>query len=274
MQRTVSYRQPRPWIWALAAILIGCTPAPVGPLPDADGVVREFLYTPGQNMLISRDPTEIPDVAEAATRVSVAEIAQRRRTDEVRLDQLAYFFRAAAGRDYLLADEPKAMVRGEPQAQCPVQTFVLNGAPTTGDAITQALGACHAALDELGREADCDCRLLAHDYVLRADPAMFEYAVDLPVRLFRSGQLDPVTYFSRAGSDEAGNLALVIEIGEERLMVATYADPAATQALVTFADGRQSTAVRTPVGYDRGRLRQSFTLNDPDGAPLRIIVGP
>lgn len=274
MQPTVSYRQPRSIIWLALLALASCAPtAAVGPLPSADGITRQFLYTPDQDDLISTSRADVDDVTAAATSRSFAEIAQRRRTQEIRLDQLAYFFRSADGRSYLLADDPKAIVRGEPAAQCPVQVSV-DGSSSPRQAVSQALTACHDDLDALGLEDSCDCRLLAQSTVLHAEPATFEYAVDLPVRLFRAGRLDPVTYFSRAGTDDAGNRALAIEVGETRLMVVSYADPGALTASISYADGSTAPAARAPVGYDRGRLRQSFTTTAPDGAALRIIVGP
>ena len=276
MIKTVSFPQPRRLGWAALLLLVGCAQVPVGPLPGQDGVTREFLYTPDQSELVSRTPDEAVDVASAATRRSVEEIAQRRQTEEIRLDQLAYFFRSGDGRDYLMSEGPKALVRGHPQQSCPVEVAVTGAPPDprSRNAIASALMQCHADLAALGRKDSCGCRLMAHENVLHAPPADFEYAVDLPVRLFRDGRLDPVTYFSRAGSVEDGNRAIVVEAGGERLLVISYGDVGARTAVVNFPDGTQAPAERTPVGYDRGRLRESFTTTQPDGARLRVIVGP
>lgn len=273
MQPTVANRQPRTLLFLAFLALASCATAPVGPLPDADGVTREFLYTPFQSDLISTTPDDISQVVQDATSRSYAEIAEHRRTQEIRLDQLAYFFRSADGRAYLLAEGPKAIVRGAPQGQCPVEVSMVGGGNAQAS-ITQALQSCHEDLSALGLQDSCDCRLLAQGTILHAAPATFEYAVDLPVRLFRDGRLDPVTYFSRAGSDGTGTRAILVELGDTQLMAVSYSDPGARHAVVTYPDGTQIPAERAPVGYDRGRLRESFTTTQQDGTPLRIIVGP
>ncbi|SOH92342.1 hypothetical protein SAMN06273572_101185 [Monaibacterium marinum] len=273
MYRIVSYRQPRQLGWVILFALSGCMAIDVGPLPENDGVVREFLFTPNQQPLVSDSIDDITEIAQRATRNTPDEIAERTRTEEIRLDQLAYFFRSQQGQSYLLGEGPKAMVRGYPAAQCPVQTVVLAGG-TTQDAISQALSTCHAELAQLDRTDDCGCSLLAYENVLHASPAEFEYAIDLPVRLFRNGQLDPTTYFSRSGTDGNGDEAITIEVAQQRLMVISFTDGTSDEAIVSFADGTQAAAERVLVGYDRGRIRQSFTLTEADGRRLRIIVGP
>ncbi|QPH53358.1 hypothetical protein [Pontivivens ytuae] len=245
-------------------------------MPDADGVQREFLLTAGQTQLVSRSIDDVDDVADAATRRSIEEIASRRRTEEVRLDQLAYFFRAPDGQAYLLANGEKALVRGEPVAQCPVQISIRSAEPDPGgrDTIATALDLCHAELGNLGLEEDCGCRLLAHGAILRAELAAFEYAIDLPARLFRGGRLDPITYFAREIVEENGDRGVVIEVGAERVVTLRYDMASSPTAEATFPNGTVVPAERQPVGFDRGRLRESFTLTDPEGAALRVIVGP
>ncbi|WP_316014192.1 hypothetical protein [Roseobacter sp. HKCCA0434] len=275
---TVSYRQPvRGRALVLAVLLAGCAaPAPVGPLPDADGVQRRFLLTPGETELVSASPDDIPQIVELATRRSPGEIAERRRTEEIRLDQLAYFFRSPDGQAYLLETGPKALVRGAPAESCPVQVSIRSDGddPRARGAIGEALAQCHADLAALGADPDCGCRLLAHDVILRADPAEFEYAIDLPTRLFRGGRLDPVTYFARAELNDAGERLVIVESGDTEIVRLLYTDPGARSAGARFPDGTTVEAVRDPVGFDRGRLRESFTLTDPQGARLRVIVGP
>lgn len=258
-----------------AAILAGCAATlPRELLPDSDGIVRTFLV-PGGLLDFSDGPEDADRIAEEATARSRIELAERRSTDEARLDQLAYFFRAPEGRAYLLAAEPKALVRAVPQHSCPVQVSVQGQAGTPErDLIADALRLCHADLAAAGQEG-CQCALLAHGSVLRAPLEIFEYAIDLPARLFRDGALDPVRYLAREDLREDGVRELSVQANGVQALGITWSEQSADRRVeAIFADGLRAAGTRDPVGFDRGRLVQNFTLEREDGRRLRVIIAP
>lgn len=269
------FKRFRPIAVLFVALAAGCaTAVPERLMPDADGIVRSFL-APATRLPLSESAADAAEIAQIATATTRIELDERRSTERVRLDQLAYFFRSPEGRAYLLAAEPKALVRASPAASCPVQVSAQGvEASSEVEVIADALRFCHDDLARMG-EDDCRCEVLAHGPILRAPLVSFEYAIDLPARIFQDGQLDPVRYLAREALEPDGERHLRVEAnGTEAVEITWPEGDSSLTVSAQFADGTIATGTRQPVGFDRGRLVQSFSLTRTDGVRVRVILAP
>ncbi|MGB0496999.1 MAG: hypothetical protein ACPGID_01560 [Rubricella sp.] len=254
-------------------LFVGCTP--LQPAAERGGAIADprLHVANAGTTLISEGPGDIAEITARATRLDREDLIDRPGTERIGARQVPYLVSAAYGRSFLLADAPKALVRGYPEAQCPVraQIRVEGAGATPADAIAAALRTCHADLATAGLEEDCGCRVLAHDGFLRAPLADFAYALDMPARLFVDGALDSTRYLARErfGGGSERQLLIFSQIGPVMEIDIDGAD--ASGALV---DGRRVSGEREVTGISRGRDIEALTLATSDGTTYRVLIGP
>ena len=224
--------------------------------------------------VVSEGVSDIESIAVRATRDDVQTLLRQRGADRVSIRQVPFLLSAPEGQSYMLAESPKALVQAEPALMCPVrsQIRVEGETATAQDAVSIALTRCHEQLSTLGLGDDCDCRVLAHDDVLLASLDDFEYARDLPARIFIDGSLQSERYLVREvfiepegrGLHITGSAGLFAEVN------GVVGGPVSG----TLTDGTTLTGVFEVSGLSRGRNTGVLTLSRPDGGRIRVVVGP
>jgi hypothetical protein len=113
---------------------------------------------------------------------------------------------------------------------------------------------------------------LAHDDVLLAPLEAFEYARDLPARLFIDGSLQSERFLVREVFEDDNRRALQI-LGPQGVfgLVGTVDGGSADGTL----DGAVSVTGEFEVsGLSRGRKTGVLTLSDATGTRYRLLIGP
>ncbi|MBB5516426.1 hypothetical protein FHS89_002457 [Rubricella aquisinus] len=262
-------------------VVVACAPVqndrrplerPADPAALFDPAYRLYIAD-ARGALVSDDPDMIADVAQAATRPSLMDLATRRDTDRVSIRQVPFLFESPEGQSYLLADGAKALVRATPAESCPVSVQLQIKGPGAAlqDAVEAALTICHEKLAQRDSEADCGCEVLAQGDLLRTSLEAFDYVRDYPARLFRNGRLDPLRYLARETVAEDGTLGFVLTGPQGPEMLLEYQDGAGVTA--TFPDGSEASGTTDRSGLSRGRYIEVITLNTEDGQ-IRISLGP
>ena len=254
--------------------LAGCQPLTTDGGTQAQVEGSTLLLVQGRGALISSGPERIDGIVDAATRVSSAELRDRRRTARVSVTQIPLLFSSPDGQSYMLSAGPKALVTAVPAASCPVRTAVQASgrAASPAAAIESALSICHERLADAGLEPLCGCQLIAHDNFLRAPLSAFDYATDQPPRIFTDGRLDPLTYLAQELVLGPGQRGVRVSALSEPVVDVVYTGPGTVTA--RFPGGDVEDGTRQTTGFSRGRLVEAVTLPTPAGETLRVILGP
>ncbi|MEM9010730.1 MAG: hypothetical protein AAGE18_05840 [Pseudomonadota bacterium] len=256
----------------LASLLVGCAAGGVGPsAPLAVPVLADQpLYVPAQLPVLATnaDRSSSGDVIEAAQRIAGQEVAGRRGTTRVSADQVPLLYLAPIGRSYRALSDPRVLVRGAPAASCPA--LVATSGATAAVAAEQALSTCATDLAAAGADGDCGCQILAVNDTLLAEPDAFAYATGVPARLFRNGELSPLTLIAEEDADGT----LTIRAGDQVLYRISGRPVGPVEIVETAAaETRAFSGARRPTGLLRGRFVQRIEAEDSTGDQIVLVVG-
>lgn len=268
-------------LYICCAFVFGCTPVqptralferPTDPADLFDPSYRLYIAD-ARGTLISKEISDISEVAQVATRPSQTDLAVRRGTDRVSIRQVPFLLSSPEGQSYLLADGVKALVRAAPPQNCPVSVQLEVNGPDASlrGAVETALRVCHEKLEARGSSDECGCEVMAQGDLLRTSLDAFDYVRDYPARLFREGRLDPIRYLARETVAEDGARGFILSgpIGPELSLVYT----AGNAVNATFPDGSTAQGTTDRSGLSRGRYIEVVTLTTSDGV-MRISLGP
>ncbi|MEM9060838.1 MAG: hypothetical protein AAGD13_10295 [Pseudomonadota bacterium] len=215
-------------------------------------------------VLAAEDAAGVETVRRLISRLTPAELLERKGARFVDASELPWISGSKTGRAFLGTSGNRIIVRGKPADRCPVA--FAEGAPRTTPLENLART---ALMDCLGRVAPgCGCEVVAFNSALTVAREDISYATGIAARL-RARSLGIDSFLVAEELPDGGVLLrdLSKTIGTVRI-----SDAKTASVKLTGIEGEFSGSVRD-VGFRRGRKAQRIYAVNAQGERLSLLIG-
>lgn len=224
--------------------------------------LQRFLILARPPTVTAYKPEEVEQAQQRMARLRPSDLQNREGARIEDANALPWLTGSPIGREFLTISEPRVLVRGTPDAFCPV-AVVESGLMPVPELAGKALRTC------LSRSTDgCGCQVVAAGSVLLVKQEATTYATAISARV-RAPSLG-LDGFLVAEEGRNGEI-LLRDLGG---VIGRIERDGADKVVVRLE--RRSGAFRgrsIKVGFRRGRLAERIYASDDDGNRLSLLIG-
>ena len=220
--------------------------------------MQRFVVTDGGVRVHAEGSGDVPTVRARVARVTREALSRRADGHWVTANALPWLSGARAGRAFLEAASPRALVRGLPARACPL-AHAAQGGPDAATAAERAVRACLAEAP-----TGCGCAVVAVNDVVFAPRESLAYATGVSIRI-------------RLADPETDLIAVAEEVGPDRILIRDLSGPIGHidfdgETVTVEIAGETLTGRARAIGYRRGRIAWAIAAGEA-GRRMRAVIG-